>query len=156
MKLHFYFIQSSKEEWSESAQSLYIDKLKRFHSFQMEAIKSKKLEREDAELKRKQDSQEILKKIDPNDYVILFDERGKSYDSVGFSKFLSSQIDSGKKRIVFLIGGAYGVTDEVRKRAQSVVTLSPFVLNHHVALVTALEQIYRSSTLINGTPYHNS
>jgi 23S rRNA (pseudouridine1915-N3)-methyltransferase len=156
VKLQFYYIQSSKETWSEEAQSLYSEKLKRFYGFQLEGIKSKKIDREDSELKRKQDSADLLNRIEPTDLVILFDERGKAMTSVQFANHLLSHIESGKKRIVFLVGGPYGITDEIRKRAQSIVSLSTFVMNHHVALITALEQIYRSSTIIRKTPYHNA
>lgn len=156
MKLQFYYIQSSKESWSEEAQRLYSEKLKRFHSFQLEGIRSKKIDREESELKRKQDSTDLMNRLEPTDVIFLFDERGKALTSLQFAQHLQSHIESGKRRIVFLIGGPYGVTDEVLKRAQSVISLSTFVMNHHVALVTALEQIYRSSTIISKTPYHNS
>lgn len=135
---------------------MYSEKLKRFYSFHLEGIKSKKIDRDDSEVKRKQDSADLLNRLEPTDLVILFDERGKSMNSLQFADHLLSHIESGKKRIVFLIGGPYGVTDDVLKRAHSTVSLSTFVMNHHVALVTALEQIYRSSTIINRTPYHNS
>lgn len=93
--------------------------------------------------------------IKETDEVILFDERGKSYDSRGFSKELERKLGGGKKRIVFIIGGAYGVDDRIRAVAKSQICMSSFVLNHLVAQTVALEQIYRALCIYKNIPYHN-
>ena len=77
------------------------------------------------------------------------------WDSYKNSEQLEKATTSGKKRIVFIIGGAFGVSDEIKKQAHLKVGLSAMVMNHLVAETVALEQIYRSLTILNRIPYHN-
>ena len=76
-------------------------------------------------------------------------------DSIKFSEHLNRILGSGKKQVYFLIGGPYGVSDEIKKRASLKVNLSPFTLNHLVAQVVLLEQIYRGFMILKNLPYHN-
>jgi 23S rRNA (pseudouridine1915-N3)-methyltransferase len=98
----------------------------------------------------------LLSVLAKDDFIVLFDERGKTFNSIEFSKKVENILSSSKRRGVFIIGGAYGVSDEVRARAQLVVTLSPMVMNHLLAQTVALEQIYRAFTILKNTPYHNA
>jgi 23S rRNA (pseudouridine1915-N3)-methyltransferase len=156
MKFIFLKIETSKEKWSEEATNLYIEKLKHFVHFEVVALNSKKISRAGSSQKLELESQEILEFLKSDDFVVLFDERGKSLDSPGFSKQVSRIMDSGKKRCVWIIGGAFGVADGVQKRADLKISLAPFVMNHLVAQTVALEQIYRAFTIIKNLPYHNA
>ena len=157
MKLQLIYIQSSKEPWFSEATELYHKKINGFQSFEIKALKAKGLERSQADQKKKLESDLLLKNIETSDYVILFDENGKVFkDSVDFSKFLNQGLESGKQTIKFVIGGAYGSSEELQQRANLKASLSPLTMNHLVATVTALEQIYRGLTILKGIPYHNS
>lgn len=149
-------VTENKEKWVRSANELYAEKLSHFAKCELLALKPYKSARGDTEEKITKESEAILKKIDSRDYVILCDERGKTYGSIDFSKVLQKTIEStGSASIVFVVGGAYGVSDEVRGRANLKLKLSEMVMNHYVAHTVLLEQIYRSFTIIKGLPYHN-
>lgn len=155
MKLVLLNVQSAKEPWAAEAFDLYTKKISAFFPFEIKEIKPKRAGRDQKEVKLKEESELILKELKVDDFVVLFDERGKSLDSVQFAKEFERNLSTGKKRIVFVIGGAFGVGDEVRSRAQSQVSLSKMVLNHLVAQTVALEQIYRALTIQKNIPYHN-
>lgn len=155
MKWVLLSVSSGKEVWFDEAKSNYETKISRMISFHIEEIKSVKLERDDAVKKKKKESELILAKIEKDDLVILFDEKGQSFNSIQWAQYLENEINYSQKRMVFIVGGAFGVEDEVRRRAQKVVTLSPFVMNHRVAYVVVLEQLFRAMTIIKKIPYHN-
>lgn len=155
MKVVLLNLATAKEAWADEAFGLYVKKIQHFFPFEIVSLKPKKSAREEAAVKKAEETQLILNWLQKDDFVFLFDERGKSYDSIQFSKKIESTLTSGKKRIVFVIGGAFGVGEEIRQRAEQVVTLSPMVMNHLVAQTMALEQIYRAFTIMKGIPYHN-
>ncbi|HNV95036.1 MAG TPA: 23S rRNA (pseudouridine(1915)-N(3))-methyltransferase RlmH [Bacteroidales bacterium] len=96
----------------------------------------------------------FLKKIYPDDFVVLLDEKGKTFTSAGFAKQLEQWMNSGKKRIVFIIGGAYGIHPTLKQKYAS-VSLSDMTFNHQLVRLVFAEQIYRAFTIIKGLPYHN-
>lgn len=156
MKLVLYNLATAKEHWADEAAKLYTQKISHFIAFEIQTLKPKKSARDDSAVKKKEESELILSNLSADDYVVLFDERGKIFNSIEFSKKFESILNSSKKRSVFIIGGAYGVSDDVRSRAQLVVSLSPLVMNHILAQTVALEQIYRAFTILKNLPYHNS
>ena len=156
MKIIFAHIESQKEDWAKDAQALYMEKIKRFSDFEILKIKSPSVARDNKEYKVEEESKLILNKLKSEDHLILFDEGGRLFDSVEFAKNLKKTQESNPKRIVFLIGGAFGVSEEIKSRANQKLSLSKMVMNHHVAMNVALEQIYRAFTIIKGIPYHNS
>ncbi len=156
MKMILLKVETAHEKWSDLAENLYVEKLNHFHKFEIKNLKSPKNSRDNSEKKREQDSLLILKELTNDDFVILFDENGKVFSSLGFSKNLQQVLNSGKKRIVFVIGGSYGVSAQLQERAQLKMSLSSLTMNHLVAQVVAVEQIYRAFTILNHLPYHNA
>lgn len=106
---------------------------------------NKALEKEAARLEKYFSSQRA---------VIALSPKGKSLDSIGFSKWLATQGQSGKNEILFLIGGAYGLHDSILKKSTLHFSLSPLTFSHELALVVLLEQLYRGFSILQGTPYH--
>lgn len=155
MKFVLLTCATASERWSEEASELYKKKISPFISFEIKELKTKKGSRDDREHRIKTDSEMILSEIKPDDYVVLFDERGETIDSRKFSHKTSQILLSGKKRALFIIGGAYGVDDRVRMRAQLKISFSKMVMNHLVAQTVALEQIYRAFAILKNLPYHN-
>lgn len=155
MKIIFLYIETQKEDWALEAQDVYSEKIKRFSDFEILKIKSPSLARENKDQKIQEESKLILAKIKDDDHFVLFDEAGKSFDSLEYAKNFQRITESNPKRIIFLVGGAFGVSEEVKKRANSKLSLSKMVMNHHVALSVALEQLYRTFTILKGIPYHN-
>lgn len=156
MKFELFCITSGRESWADQAEQKYIEKINHYVRFGVLHLPATKLGRDDNQKKRIEDSKQIEKKISPDDFVILFDEKGKNLTSIEFSKLTERSLNSGRKRVVFVIGGPFGVSDQLRQRADQIISLSPFVLNHLVAKTLVLEQIYRAFTILKGVPYHNT
>ena len=97
----------------------------------------------------------ILKNIKPTDEVILLDERGDFYTSEDWARHLEKKIVYTGKDIVFVIGGAYGFSKEVYKRANGMLSLSKMTFSHQIIRVIFLEQLYRAFTIMKGEPYHH-
>lgn len=102
----------------------------------------------------KNESDDILKKLNSGDFVILLDERGKMFDSPTLAKKLTIPLEQSKN-VVIIIGGAYGVSLEVQTRADLVWSLSPLVFPHQLVRLMLIEQLYRAQTIHDGLPYHN-
>lgn len=156
MKIVLLVAHSSSTDWYDLALAEYEKKISYFASFEVKKIKTKKIDRNDSQLKKEADSEALLENLQPQDYVILLDEKGINVDSVALSKKFQKIIDQSPKRIVFVIGGPYGSSDQLKKRAQWTLSLSAMTMNHWVAQVVVLEQIYRSFTIIKNIPYHNN
>ena len=97
---------------------------------------------------------ELEKKLVGYDCVIALDERGKLLNSLEFSSLIGDKMQSGVKSAVFLIGGAYGFAERIRKRANHVLSLSKLTFPHQVTRLILVEQIYRAHTLLRGISYH--
>ena len=105
-------------------------------------------------MKVEKESQMILEKVEPNGFLVICDERGKNLDSLQLANIISENLEV-RKKVTFVIGGAFGLSDDLKNKADLKIALSPFVLNHLVAKTVLLEQIYRTFTIINKIPYHN-
>jgi len=97
----------------------------------------------------------ILKQLESNDEIILLDEKGKQFTSVGFSEFISKKMLSSVKRTVFVVGGPYGFSERVYNRANSMVSLSAMTFSHQMIRLIFVEQLYRAMTILKGEPYHH-
>ena len=134
----------------------YTQRVKRYIPFEvieLPDIKNAKKRSED-EIKILEGEQ-ILKKIKPNDFVILLDEKGKSYSSVGFSNYIQKQFSSGIQGVVFVIGGPYGFDASVYERANDQLALSKLTFSHQMIRMFFIEQLYRSLTILRNEPYHH-
>jgi 23S rRNA (pseudouridine1915-N3)-methyltransferase len=101
------------------------------------------------------EGKKIIQSLNSDDYVILLDERGREFRTVDFSKWLEKIFMIPKKRIVFLIGGPWGFSDEVQARADFKISLSLMTFPHQLVRLLFLEQMYRVFTIIKGEPYHH-
>lgn len=97
----------------------------------------------------------ILKKIVPGDYVILLDDKGKEYTSPQMAAYLESLFNQSLKNIIFIVGGAYGFSDDLYKRANARLSLSKMTFSHQIVRAIFAEQLYRAFTIINNEPYHH-
>ncbi len=97
----------------------------------------------------------ILKKIKPGDFVELLDESGKTFSSVQFAQHLQGRFNRGGGTLVFVIGGSYGFSEAVYKRADAKLALSEMTFSHQMVRLFFIEQIYRAMTILKGEPYHH-
>jgi 23S rRNA (pseudouridine1915-N3)-methyltransferase len=98
----------------------------------------------------------LLKQLRTDDHVVLLDEKGREFDSVGFAGFIEKRALSGIKRLVFCIGGAYGFGEEMRTMAEESICLSRMTFSHQLVRLVFLEQLYRAFTILKNEPYHNA
>ena len=134
----------------------YIKRLKHYVSFSFELIPDiKKAKNMSEALQKQTEGSEILKRISTADTVILLDEKGKSYSSEGFSEFLQKKMNSGLKNLVFVIGGPYGFSEEIYKRANGKISLSSMTFSHQMVRLFFVEQLYRGFTILRNEPYHH-
>lgn len=109
-----------------------------------------------SEIQQKQKEGElILGKLNPTDILILLDENGRQLDSVGFSEYLQKHMNSGIKQLVFVIGGPYGFSEDVYKKANGKISLSKMTFSHQMIRLFFIEQLYRGFTILKNEPYHH-
>jgi 23S rRNA (pseudouridine1915-N3)-methyltransferase len=97
----------------------------------------------------------LLKNIKPGDHLVLFDEKGSTYTSKQMSFQIEQHIQKGTRTLVFVLGGPYGFSDQVRDRAQETWSLSSLTFSHQLVRLLCMEQIYRCFTIIKGEAYHH-
>lgn len=105
---------------------------------------------------KESEGEAILKLIKPDDAVILLDERGKDIDSPGLAAFLDTYLNESTKRLVIIIGGAFGVSDMVMERANKTIQLSSLVFPHMLVRLILVEQLYRAESIRTGGKYHHA
>ena len=142
-----------KSTWVHLALHDYAEKINQWRKWEMMLIKPSKLE--DRVEKKSEESERIIRAIPRDSLLIVFDERGQHMSSLQWAEELQRLENRGSKALVFVIGGAYGITNELRQKADVVVSMSSWVLNHQVALIVAVEQIYRALSIRHGHPYHH-
>ena len=109
----------------------------------------------DAAFKSSWEGERILAALQPGEVVVALDERGKLLTSPAFAAQLGKWRDGGRQRIAFVIGGAYGMDERVRQRADLVLALSPMTFPHQLVRVLFAEQLYRALAILKGSPYHH-
>ncbi|MBQ2024038.1 MAG: 23S rRNA (pseudouridine(1915)-N(3))-methyltransferase RlmH [Alistipes sp.] len=97
----------------------------------------------------------ILRLLDDSDRVVLLDEKGQEFRSIEYAEWLQKRMNSGVKRLVFIIGGPYGFSDAVYKRANEKISLSKMTFSHQIIRAIFTEQLYRAFSIINNSPYHH-
>jgi 23S rRNA (pseudouridine1915-N3)-methyltransferase len=134
----------------------YTKRLSFYVKFELEIIQDIKNVKNLSEAQQKEKEGElILSKITPTDHLILLDENGKTFSSVGFSDFLQKKMNAGIKTLVFVIGGPYGFSETVYKQAVGKVSLSEMTFSHQMVRLFIIEQIYRGFTILRNEPYHH-
>lgn len=143
---------SELQGWAKLAYDQYA---KRLHGpFSVESIQIPTPKRgKKVDAAKALEAKKILKSIQPHDFVILLDERGQTFNSIQFSQWLQAHQTQGRS-LCFVLGGPDGFDDAVKQRANQTLSLSTFVLPHHLARVVLLEQIYRAHALLSNHPYH--
>ncbi len=107
-----------------------------------------------AEQVRRAEGGRLLERVAPRDVLWVMDQRGQGWSSQQWAHSLRAVREGGVPRLVLVVGGAEGLDQAVRERAQAVVSLGPLTLAHELAACVVLEQLYRAHTILAGTPYH--
>jgi len=101
------------------------------------------------------EGERILAALKPGERVVVLDERGVLVSSQAFAAKLGAWRDTGVRQVAFVVGGAYGLTDEVRSRGDLILALSPMTFPHQLVRVLFAEQLYRATAILQGSPYHH-
>ncbi len=134
----------------------YIKRLNHYVNFSFEIIPDIKKAKNLTEAQQKTaEGEEILKRINTSDTLIILDEKGKTYTSEKFADFLQKQMNSGLKNLVFVIGGPYGFSEEIYARASGKISLSAMTFSHQMVRLFFVEQLYRGFTILKNEPYHH-
>ncbi|MFO8147487.1 MAG: 23S rRNA (pseudouridine(1915)-N(3))-methyltransferase RlmH [Bacteroidota bacterium] len=135
---------------------VYIKRLGFYNRFEFEIIPDIKNSKNLDENQQKQKEGELLlNKVAASDFVVLLDENGKQYSSEAFSEFIQKRLNSGLKQLVFIIGGPYGFSEDVYKRADAKLSLSKMTFSHQMIRLFFVEQLYRAFTILKNEPYHH-
>lgn len=134
----------------------YIKRLKHYVPFEIKYIDDIKNTKNISEDQQKRtEGAKILSLLDKSDFVVLLDEHGKEYTSMQYSSYIQKRMLSGAKKVVFVIGGPYGFSQEVYDRANDKISFSKMTFNHEMIRLIFTEQLYRAYTIINHEPYHH-
>jgi len=134
----------------------YRSRLKHYVKFELKVISDIKNVKNLSESQQKEkEGTLILKELQSSDQLILLDEKGAVYRSLEFSKFLQKKMNSGIKQLIFVIGGPYGFSETVYKKAQGKVSLSKMTFSHQMIRLFMVEQLYRGFTILKNEPYHH-
>lgn len=152
MRLRVLWVGKSRETWLKEALSDYAGRIRRYMPLELGEVRDEK--GAEAEEMRRRECERLEKQIPPNATLVLLDERGEQLDSPGLASLIGRQRDAGTGELVFVIGGAYGFSDDFRRRGR-LLSLSPMTFTHQMVRLFLLEQIYRAFTILNNEPYHH-
>lgn len=155
MKVVLQFIGKTASSFVEEGIQVYQKRVGKHFPFEIICIPDVKKVKDVAVLKIKEGEQ-ILKRITPQDYLILLDENGKILTSTAFADHFTQLQMKSKKRIVFQIGGAYGFSKAIYERADAKMSLSKMTFSHQLIRVIFMEQLYRAVAIQKNLPYHNA
>ena len=156
MKIELWAIGHTQFPYLKTGIDIYVKRLQHMLPFEWHAFddikKSNRLSQDQIKVK---EGEMILQKVKPTDYLILLDERGKMYSSIGLSDQMNQWMMLGNKRLIFLIGGAYGFSDALYKRANAKISLSKMTFSHQMVRLFVVEQLYRAVAIQRNLPYHH-
>ncbi len=145
MKIRLFWVGKTKERYLLEGINYYINLIRPDAKLSIVEIKEER--GKDIKKSLHLEGKKILKQTES---YILLDEKGKALDSIEFSNLLKD-----KKNLDFVIGGAFGVSDEIKEKASLIISLSKLTFTHEIARLLLLEQIYRSITIVKGKEYHH-
>ena len=152
MKLRVLWVGKSRDAWVKEALADYGGRIRRYVPLELCEVRDEK--GAEAEEMRRRECERLEKQVPPGATLVLLDETGEQMTSPGLAAFIGKQRDSGIGEVVFAIGGAYGFSEEFRRRGR-LLSLSHMTFTHQMVRVFLLEQVYRAFTIINGEPYHH-
>ena len=153
MKIEFWVLGKTSFKYLDEGIQDYQKRLKRFTDFQTIIIPD--IKANDPKKFITKEAKQVLDKLNPEDQLILLDDKGKNYTSLQFAEEIEKRQMLHQKKVIFLVGGAYGFDDTIYKRANALLSLSSMTFSHQIIRLIFLEQLYRAFTIIKGLPYHH-
>jgi len=157
-KMKIILVQTGKtgEKYISDGVAEYSARIRKYAPFEIITIPDlKNTKNMPVDEQRSKEGKAILQYIGNDDYVIVLDERGKEFNTFEFASQIEKLLMMSRKRIVFIIGGPWGFSDEVYSRADMKMALSQLTFSHQMVRLLFAEQLYRVFTVIKGDPYHH-
>lgn len=156
MKIKLIAIGKTDDKDLNALIMVYKERLKHYIKFELTIIPDiKNVKNLSQKQQKEKEGSLLLSKLHSGDQLIVLDEKGKDFRSVEFSNFLQKKMNSGIKQLVFVIGGPYGFSEEVYKKAQGKISLSKMTFSHQMIRLFFTEQVYRAFTILKKEPYHH-
>jgi 23S rRNA (pseudouridine1915-N3)-methyltransferase len=156
MKIACWSVGKTHESYIKEGVKLFTDRLQHYFKTEWTLLPVPKSTGMLSEMDlRRKEAEMILDWLEKDDYLVLLDEKGRSLSSEGLATFIQTRANESTKRIVFLIGGAYGVDEMVKKRANFCWSLSTLVFPHQLVRLILSEQLYRAATILRNEKYHH-
>ena len=156
MKIILLTVGKTNELSFKNAISDYQKRLKFYIPFEIEEIPELKNGKNlPEEVQKQKEGELILKNLTDADEVILLDDKGEEYTSIQFASYLEKKMSSGNKRLIFVVGGPYGFSKDIYRRANGKISLSQMTFSHQMVRLIFTEQLYRAMTILRGEPYHH-
>jgi 23S rRNA (pseudouridine1915-N3)-methyltransferase len=156
MKIELWAIGKTSEKYLSEGITIFEKRIKNYLPFNLVILPDVKLRTTDGEALKREEGKMLLSKINPDDHLVLLDERGASFTSVSFAQYLEKRLSGSGRRLIFVIGGAFGFSPEVYTRANDQISLSSMTFSHQMIRLFFLEQLYRGMTILKNEPYHNA
>lgn len=156
MKIQIWSIGKAHESFVKEGIEMFTKRISHYFPVEWNLIAGPKNTITDISLLKQKEGEIILSALVKDDYFVLLDEKGKSFTSEAFSNFLEQRAINSVKNLIFLIGGAYGVSEAVMKRADFSWSLSQLVFPHQLVRLIVVEQLYRACSIIRNEKYHHS
>jgi 23S rRNA (pseudouridine1915-N3)-methyltransferase len=156
MKIELWQTGKTSFKYLSQGIELYLKRLRKYSKVSIETLPDiKNAGNFPPDLLKEKEGEQILKKIQEEDFLVLLDENGQTFSSQEFADFLQKQMNSSRRRLIFLVGGAYGFSDAVYKRANFKLSLSRMTFSHQMVRLFFIEQVFRAFSILNNSPYHN-
>lgn len=156
MKISLLVIGKTDAGYFIDAVSEYQKRLEHYIPFEMQIIPDiKNTKSLTVSQQKEKEGELILKSLQPGDYVVLLDEKGREYSSIQFASYIEKKTHTVAKRLVFVIGGPYGFSEPVYEKSNEKLTLSRMTFSHQMVRLIFVEQLYRAMTILNNEPYHH-
>lgn len=156
MKISLFVVGKTNHSYLSPGIDDYTKRINHYIPFNIQYIADAKNTKSLSQSQQKQaEGQNLLNAFDKSDYVVLLDERGQEFTSKDFSSFIEKKMQTVAKRLVFVVGGPYGFSDDVYQRANEKISLSKMTFPHDLIRLVFTEQLYRSFTIMNNEPYHH-
>lgn len=156
MKICLLVIGKTDESYLQKGLEIFLKRIPHYILFEMKVIpdikNAKNLSRDQ---QKEKEGELILQQLLSSDELILLDENGMEFTSIDFARFLEKKMVSGIKRLVFVIGGPYGFSENVYSKASGKMSLSKMTFSHQMVRLIFAEQLYRAFTILKGEPYHH-
>ena len=156
MKLRLLCVGRLSEGYLQDGTEIFAERIRHYLPLEIIELREEKAGRKaDSRYLVAREGERLLEKLPPDALVVALDEKGRQLTSEKLARLIERPMVEGASNLIFIIGGPYGLSEDVKRRADRILSLSDLTFTHQMARLFLLEQIYRGLTIIRNEPYHN-